>query len=303
MNAYPIEISQLSKDFGKTRVLNNVNLTVAHGTVHGFLGPNGAGKSTTIRCLLGLIHPTTGTLRINNTDPTKTTIHNVAYVPGDVELFPNLTGNQVLDTLAKLRPTGDNKKKRAEYIERFKLDPTKKIRTYSKGNRQKVMLIAALAANVDILVLDEPTSGLDPLIEQTFINIVRERRNEGAAILLSSHILSEVQELADDISIIRNGTIVESGSLKQLAHIRGVRIRATDPDYDHIHEQHSVNPTLQHLIDQGASNITITPASLEELFLEFYQESPGKQGQTHGNQQQGKPQGAQSQQQGGASRA
>ena len=297
MNAYPIEISQLSKDFGKTRVLNNVNLTVAHGTVHGFLGPNGAGKSTTIRCLLGLIHPTTGTCRINNTDPTKTTIHNVAYVPGDVELFPNLTGNQVLDTLAKLRPTGDNKKKRAEYIERFQLDPTKKIRTYSKGNRQKVMLIAAFAANVDILVLDEPTSGLDPLIEQTFINIVRERRNEGAAILLSSHILSEVQELADDISIIRNGTIVESGSLKQLAHIRGVRIRATDPDYDHIHEQDSVNPTLQHLIDQGASNITITPASLEELFLEFYQDGQGKP------TQQQETQGNQGQQQGGASHA
>ena len=297
MNAYPIEISQLSKDFGKTRVLNNVNLTVAHGTVHGFLGPNGAGKSTTIRCLLGLIHPTTGTCRINNTDPTKTTIHNVAYVPGDVELFPNLTGNQVLDTLAKLRPTGDNKKKRAEYIERFQLDPTKKIRTYSKGNRQKVMLIAAFAANVDILVLDEPTSGLDPLIEQTFINIVRERRNEGAAILLSSHILSEVQELADDISIIRNGTIVESGSLKQLAHIRGVRIRATDPDYDHIHEQDSVNPTLQHLIDQGASNITITPASLEELFLEFYQDGQGKP------TQQQEAQGNQNQQQGGASHA
>ena len=297
MNAYPIEISQLSKDFGKTRVLNNVNLTVTAGTVHGFLGPNGAGKSTTIRCLLGLIHPTTGTCRINNTDPTKTTIHSVAYVPGDVELFPNLTGNQVLDTLAKLRPTGDNKKKRAEYIERFKLDPTKKIRTYSKGNRQKVMLIAAFAANADILVLDEPTSGLDPLIEQTFINIVRERRNEGAAILLSSHILSEVQELADDISIIRNGTIVESGSLKQLAHIRGVRIRATNPDYDHIHEQDSVNPTLQHLIDQGASNITITPASLEELFLEFYQDGQGKPAQ------QQEAQGNQGQQQGGASRA
>ena len=300
MNAYPIEISQLSKHFGKTRVLNNVNLTVAHGTVHGFLGPNGAGKSTTIRCLLGLIHPTTGTCRINNTDPTKTTIHNIAYVPGDVELFPNLTGNQVLDTLAKLRPTGDNKKKRAEYIERFQLDPTKKIRTYSKGNRQKVMLIAAFAANVDILVLDEPTSGLDPLIEQTFINIVRERRNEGAAILLSSHILSEVQELADDISIIRNGTIVESGSLKQLAHIRGVRIRATNPDYDHIHEQDSVNPTLQHLIDQGASNITITPASLEELFLEFYQDGQGGQGNQGG---QGQTHGNQSQQQGGAGRA
>ena len=297
MNVYPIEISQLSKDFGKTRVLNNVNLTVTKGTVHGFLGPNGAGKSTTIRCLLGLIHPTTGTLRINNTDPTKTTIHNVAYVPGDVELFPNLTGNQVLDTLAKLRPTGDNKKKRAEYIERFKLDPTKKIRTYSKGNRQKVMLIAAFAANVDILVLDEPTSGLDPLIEQTFINIVRERRNEGAAILLSSHILSEVQELADDISIIRNGTIVESGSLKQLAHIRGVRIRATNPDYDHIHEQDSVNPTLQHLIDQGASNITITPASLEELFLEFYQDGQGGQGKP------ARQQGNQNQQQGGNSHA
>ena len=236
MNVNPIEISQLSKHFGKTRVLNNVNLTVAHGTVHGFLGPNGAGKSTTIRCLLGLIHPTTGTLRINNTDPTKTTIHNVAYVPGDV----------------------------------------------------------------DILVLDEPTSGLDPLIEQTFINIVRERRNEGAAILLSSHILSEVQELADDISIIRNGTIVESGSLKQLAHIRGVRIRATNPDYDHIHEQDSVNPTLQHLIDQGASNITITPASLEELFLEFYQDGQGGQGNQGG---QGQTHGNQGQQQGGVGRA
>ena len=295
-----MEITRVSAGIGNITIVHDINFTITPGTMTALVGVNGAGKSTTIRCLLGLIHPTTGTLRINNTDPTKTTIHNVAYVPGDVELFPNLTGNQVLDTLAKLRPTSDNKKKRAEYIERFQLDPTKKIRTYSKGNRQKVMLIAALAANVDILVLDEPTSGLDPLIEQTFINIVRERRNEGAAILLSSHILSEVQELADDISIIRNGTIVESGSLKQLAHIRGVRIRATDPDYDHIHEQHSVNPTLQHLIDQGASNITITPASLEELFLEFYQDGQDGQGQ---RQQQGKPQGAQNQQQGGVGRA
>ena len=218
MSEYILEMTDIDKTFPGVKALNHAQLNVRPGTVHALMGENGAGKSTTIRCLLGLIHPTTGTCRINNTDPTKTTIHNVAYVPGDVELFPNLTGNQVLDTLAKLRPTSDNKKKRAEYIERFKLDPTKKIRTYSKGNRQKVMLIAALAANVDILVLDEPTSGLDPLIEQTFINIVRERRNEGAAILLSSHILSEVQELADDISIIRNGTIVESGSLKQLAH-------------------------------------------------------------------------------------
>jgi len=297
MSDHVLRLESVTKSFAQVEVIKGVDLTVRRGQVQALLGANGAGKSTTIRCLLGLIHPTTGTLRINNTDPTKTTIHNVAYVPGDVELFPNLTGNQVLDTLAKLRPTGDNKKKRAEYIERFKLDPTKKIRTYSKGNRQKVMLIAAFAANVDILVLDEPTSGLDPLIEQTFINIVRERRNEGAAILLSSHILSEVQELADDISIIRNGTIVESGSLKQLAHIRGVRIRATNPDYDHIHEQDSVNPTLQHLIDQGASNITITPASLEELFLEFYQDGQGKPAQ------QQETQGNQGQQQGGASHA
>ncbi|MDO4630838.1 MAG: ABC transporter ATP-binding protein [Corynebacterium sp.] len=271
-----IEISQLSKHFGKTQALVDVSLSVAPGTVHGFLGPNGAGKSTTIRCLLGLIRPSGGRLLLNGVDPTKHPAQanaKTAYVPGDVQLFPNLTGSQVLDTLAKLRPAGDDPKKRAELIERFELDPSKKVRAYSKGNRQKVMLVAALAANVDVLVLDEPTSGLDPLIEQTFITVVNERRAEGAAVLLSSHILSEVQELADEISIIRSGTIVESGALDELSHVRGTRIRATLADgtsYDHIHKQHEVNEQLELLLDTHATNITATPASLEELFLEFY---------------------------------
>ena len=313
MNVYPIEISQLSKDFGKTRVLNNVNLTVAHGTVHGFLGPNGAGKSTTIRCLLGLIHPTTGTLRINNTDPTKTTIHNVAYVPGDVELFPNLTGNQVLDTLAKLRPTSDNKKKRAEYIERFKLDPTKKIRTYSKGNRQKVMLVAALAAPCDLVILDEPTSGLDPLQAEVFVDAVRDAAGQGRTVLMSSHIMAEVDRLCDSVTIIKDGRTVESGRLEELRHLRASRITCVlPPEQSPAPRRHRwsrwlrrergaqrsptkdptrvalpqpdaggrlsvsvptdrVPATLQQLLAAGAQEVTCTPASLDEVFLQHYE--------------------------------
>ena len=284
MSTSSIEINQISKRFGAFSALDNVSLVVEPGCIHGFLGPNGAGKSTTIRCLLGLIRPDTGSVKLAGIDATRNPAlanSRCAYVPGDTQLWPHLTGGQVLETLAKLRAahrknqqSGDNLNRRNALIERFALDPTKKVRTYSKGNRQKVILIAALAAEVDVIVFDEPTSGLDPLMEQEFIAAVKQRQQEGAAILLSSHILSEVQDLASDISIIRKGKIVESGPLEALSHVRGARVHAVLPDgteYDHVHASEEINSTLQQLLTQQAKNITCTPASLEDLFLEFYE--------------------------------
>lgn len=279
---FPISIHALDKSFGAAQVLHGVDLEVRAGSVHGFLGPNGAGKSTTIRCLLGLIRPSAGTVRLCGVDPTvdaAAATRHTAYVPGDVALWPGLTGGQVLETLAKLRSKalgglpGDDPARRKLLIERFDLDPSKKVRTYSKGNRQKVILIAALAANVEVIVLDEPTSGLDPLMIQAFIASVRERRDAGAAVLLSSHILAEVQELADDISIIKDGQIVESGSIAQLSHMRGVKVSATLPggeSFQEILPEVQANAQLRRLLDAGANQITAAPPSLEELFLQFY---------------------------------
>lgn len=278
MSANPIEIIGLLKHYGTTTAVNELNLCVRQGTVHGFLGPNGAGKSTTIRALLGLIRPDGGQLNVLGHNPTThpaEATQRVAYVPGDVALWPHLTGAQALATLAKLRHPkhGDNPARRAELIERFEFDPTKKIRAYSKGNRQKIILIAALAANVDVLVLDEPTSGLDPLMEREFGACVRERVNEGASVLLSSHILSEVQELADDITIIRDGTLVETGTLANLTHLRGFRISAELPDgnrFEHLYSSDEVPAQLQYLLDHQATQITCTPAGLEDIFLDHY---------------------------------
>lgn len=213
-----IETRGLTKRFGTTLALDNFDLTVEEGQVHGFLGPNGAGKSTAIRVLLGLLRADAGTATVLGSDPWKDaqSLHRkLAYVPGEVTLWPTLTGGEVIDLLGRLRG-GIDKARRQHLIDRFELNPTKKCRTYSKGNRQKVALISALSSDVPLLLLDEPTSGLDPLMEETFRSLVRELRNEGRTVLLSSHILSEVEALADWVTIIRHGRTVTSGALSDL---------------------------------------------------------------------------------------
>ena len=217
----PIEITGLVKTFGSTRALDGLDLTVSEGEVHGFLGPNGAGKSTTIRVLLGLLRKDAGDVRLLGGDPWRqaASLHRrLAYVPGDVNLWPTLTGGEVIDLLGRLRG-GLDERRRAELVERFELDPTKKCRSYSKGNRQKVALIAALASDVELLMLDEPTSGLDPLMESVFTDYVDAFREGGRTVLLSSHILAEVERLCDRVSIIRAGRRVETGTLAELRHL------------------------------------------------------------------------------------
>src|SRR5689334_16614784 len=224
-----ISVSGLVKTFGPTRALDDLDLDVQTGEVHGFLGPNGAGKSTTIRILLGLLRADSGTARLLGGDPWKDTaaLHRrLAYVPGDVTLWPNLTGGEVIDLLGRLRG-GLEVKRRAELVERFDLDPRKKGRTYSKGNRQKVVLVAALASDVELLVLDEPTSGLDPLMAEVFREVVDEERDSGRSVLLSSHVLAEVEALCDRVSIIREGRNVETGSLAELRHLTDTSVDAT----------------------------------------------------------------------------
>ena len=216
-----IETVGLEKSFGKVRALDGLDLSVTQGEVHGFLGPNGAGKTTTIRVLLGLLRADAGTVTLFGGDPWTDAValhRRIAYVPGDVELWPRLTGGEAIDLLGRLR--GDlNPSRRDMLLERFDLDPTKKGRTYSKGNRQKVALIAALASDAELLLLDEPTAGLDPLMEAVFQEIIREMKTEGRTVLLSSHILAQVEVLADRISIIRQGKIAESGTLRDLRHL------------------------------------------------------------------------------------
>lgn len=284
-----ITVRGLTKRFGSFTAVDDLDLVVRRGTVHGFLGPNGAGKSTAIRAILGMLKPNAGTIDVLGHDPTRdpaAATARVAYVPGDVALWPQLTGGQTLATMAKLRASGaggahgssgDDPALRAELIERFRLDPAKKNREYSKGNRQKVMLVAALAADVDVLVLDEPTSGLDPLMEREFAAVVRERVDAGASVLLSSHILSEVQDLADDITIIREGRLVESGSLKDLTHLRGSKLAATLPDgsrVDRVLPRDDVPAALSDLLARGATDISCVDAGLDDIFLDHYSGDP-----------------------------
>src|SRR5690349_13879426 len=220
-----IEVADLVKNFGQTRALDGLDLTVAHGEVHGFLGPNGAGKTTTLRILLGLLRADAGTVSLLGGDPWRdsTSLHRrLAYVPGDVTLWPNLSGGEVIDLLGRLRGNL-NEQRREELVERFELDVTKKGRAYSKGNRQKVALVAAFASDVELLILDEPTSGLDPLMEEVFREVVKET---GRTVLLSSHILSEVEALCDRVTIIRAGRAVESGALADLRHLTRTSISA-----------------------------------------------------------------------------
>ena len=292
-----IALSGLVKKFGHVRALDDLDLSVAQGEVHGFLGPNGAGKSTTIRVLLGLLNLSAGAVTVFGLDPWRdaTDIHRrLAYVPGDVSLWPNLSGGETIDLLLRMRGVQPADTRRSELLERFELDPTKKGRAYSKGNRQKVALVAAFAAPVDLLLLDEPTSGLDPLMEQVFNQCLAEHKATGTTVLLSSHILSEVERLADRVTIIRAGRTVETGSLAELRHLRRNRVRASvsgvmpelsalpgihDVSVDGQVVNCSVDPAglpllLKALNDAGVVSLTSTPPTLEELFLDAYRSTP-----------------------------
>ena len=287
-----IDIQGLHKAFGSTRALDGLDLAVATGEVHGYLGPNGSGKSTTIRVLLGLLHADAGTVRLFAGDPWRDAadLHRrLAYVPGDVNLWPTLSGGEVIDLLGRLRG-GLVERRRADLIERFELDPTKKGRTYSKGNRQKVALVAALSSNVELLLLDEPTSGLDPLMEAVFTDCIEEFKDDGHTVLLSSHILAEVERLCDRVSIIRSGRTVESGTLAELRHLTRTSIAAeveaqpTGLDglvgiHDLAVEGHRVRfevdtdrlgSALDSLGRLGIRTLTSQPPTLEELFLRHY---------------------------------
>ncbi|WP_037497780.1 ABC transporter ATP-binding protein [Solirubrobacter soli] len=270
-----ISVTGLVKTFGTTRALDGLDLEVAAGEVHGFLGPNGAGKSTTIRVLLGLLRANGGAARLLDGDPWEdaTALHRrLAYVPGDVTLWPNLSGGEAIDLLARLRG-GLDEQRRAELLHRFELDPTKKGRAYSKGNRQKVALVAALASDVELLILDEPTSGLDPLMEEVFRECVADERGRGRTVLLSSHILSEVEALCDRVTIIRSGKTVETGTLAELRHLTQITIEADLSDGRHVVER--VDPgelqaTLEQLVKVGVRSLVSRPPTLEELFLRHY---------------------------------
>ena len=292
-----IRIDGLVKSFGPTRALDGLDLHVSTGEVHGFLGPNGAGKTTTIRVLLGLLRADAGRASLLGGDPWRdaTELHRrLAYVPGDVTLWPNLSGGEVIDLLGRLRG-GLDKRRRDELLERFDLDPRKKGRAYSKGNRQKVALVAALAADVELLLLDEPTSGLDPLMEQVFRDVVRdEQARLGRTVLLSSHILAEVEALCDRVTIVRDGQAVETGTLTDMRHLTRTSIKADlagQPDglsaLPGVHDFQAVkqeggarvsfdvdaaelDATLRHLSAIGVRSLVSQPPTLEELFLRHY---------------------------------
>ncbi|MFJ8313201.1 MULTISPECIES: ATP-binding cassette domain-containing protein [unclassified Streptomyces] len=301
-----ITVAGLHKSFGRTHALDGLDLAVETGEVHGFLGPNGAGKSTTIRVLLGLLRADSGAARLLGRDPWTDAVdlhRHVAYVPGDVTLWRNLSGGEVIDLYGRLRG-GLDTSRRADLIERFELDPTKKGRTYSKGNRQKVALVAAFASDVDVLILDEPTSGLDPLMEEVFQGCVEEERDRGRTVLLSSHILSEVESLCDRVSIIRRGKTVETGSLAELRHLTRTSVTAElagAPDglasLPGVHDlaTHEIegsrgrrvkfqvdtdklDAVLRSLTESGVRSLVSTPPTLEELFLRHYTGAEGREG-------------------------
>ena len=305
-----VEATGLVKAFGRLRALDGLDLRVPAGRIHGFLGPNGAGKSTTIRVLLGMYRRDAGSARVLGLDPARDAAaitRRCAYVPGDVALWPSLTGGQTLDALAGMRGARDARRE-AELIEAFRLDPSKPVRSYSKGNRQKVMLVAALAAPCDLLILDEPTSGLDPLQSEVFVGAVRDAAGRGRSVLMSSHIMAEVDRLCDSVTIIKDGRAVETGSMSELKHLRASRITCRLPRHARAGQPLGGSPPvrlrsdpspsgeerpwpepdadgvvttsvptdeapeiLRALIEAGAHEITCAPASLDEVFLEHYQ--------------------------------
>ncbi len=287
-----VEVRNLDKYYGTFQALSNVNLTIKQGEALGFLGPNGAGKSTTIRVLLGLLRKDKGNVTLFGHDAWHDSVkihERIAYVPGDVHLWPNLTGGEIIDLFCSLRGRVDYNRKK-QLIDRFELDPTKKCRTYSKGNRQKVGLISAFASSVDFYILDEPTSGLDPLMSSVFQDCVREMKKEGKTLLMSSHILDDVEKLCDRISIIRKGEIVESGTLSQMRHMTRLTIEVNTvkpvnnlmqfESIDNLEfnglktsftvESTELNAIMAHLLQFNIVNITSTPPSLESIFMRHY---------------------------------
>lgn len=293
-----LEIRNLTKKFGRFTALDGIDLKVGEGEVYGFIGPNGAGKTTTLRVVLGMLRPTSGEVRVFGLDAWRDAVEihrRVAYVPGEVSLWPNLTGGEVIDLFLRLRG-GGNRARREELIQRFALDPTKRCHTYSKGNRQKVALIAAFASNADFYVLDEPTSGLDPLMEQAFFECIAEVKAQGKSVLLSSHILSEVERLCDRVSIIRQGRIIESGTLDELRHLTrtNVLVQTKQPvaSLAGLKGVHGVRQTPRGLafqVDAGELGNVIkylsqfeivrlesAPPTLEDLFLHHYRNAGGE---------------------------
>ena len=294
-----IDLRGVVKRFGRTRALDGFDLHVEQGEIAGFLGPNGAGKSTTIRILLGILRADAGSASVLGLDPWADAVElhrRLAYVPGDVNLWPNLSGGEIVDFLVDLRDRGSTRsseyrRRRDELLERFQLDPRKRARTYSKGNRQKVALVAALACDAELFVFDEPTSGLDPLMENVFVDALRALREDGRTVLLSSHILGEVENACDTVTIIRSGATVEAGRLSDLRHLSrsvvSARVddaaAATLAELEGVHEFRRTASTveftvdgahigavLRTLADAGADDVVIAPPSLEQRFLEHY---------------------------------
>lgn len=299
-----IAVRGLVKSFGRTRALNGLDLRVSAGEIHGFLGPNGAGKSTTMRVLLGLIRADGGSVAVFGDDPwsAASKIHSrLAYVPGDITLWPNLTGGEIIDLLMRMQGSPDAGR-RADLIDRFELDPSRKARAYSRGNRQKVVLIAALACHSELLVLDEPASGLDPLMEASFREVLKARRDEGQAVLLSSHILAEVEAVCDRVTIIREGRTIDSGSLIELRHLASTSITAevasipvgldllagvANLEIDGLTvrcqvEQVALEEVVRRLAEAGVSSLACAPPTLEELFLRHYGAGSLDQGKAAG---------------------
>ena len=296
MSSAAIRTEGLSKSFGGVRALADLDLEIAPGEVFGYLGPNGAGKTTTIRLLLGLIRPTSGRAEIFGLDALRDTVdahRRVAYVPGEANLWPSLTGSETLTLLGKVQGAADPAY-RAELIERFDLDPSKRVRAYSKGNRQKVVLIAALMTRADLLLLDEPTAGLDPLMEQVFRGCVAEARVRGQTVFLSSHILSEVEALCDRVGILRRGVLVDQGTLAELRHLAALTVEASFdgpvPDLSAVpgvtkvevsgrtarcQVTGPVQPLLETLAHAGVRELLSREPSLEELFLAHYGDGEG----------------------------
>lgn len=288
----PVEVRGLRKSFGRTVALDGLDLTVGAGQIAGFLGPNGSGKTTTLRVLLGLLRAEATTLRVLGADPWTDAVElhrRIAYVPGDVNLWPNLTGGQIIDILSRLRG-GVRPGRRDELVQRFDLDPSKKARAYSKGNRQKVALIAALASDAELLLLDEPTAGLDPIMDAEFRTCIRQVQADGGSVLLSSHIFAEVERLCDTVTIIRKGRTVEAGTLAELRHLSrttvsvvledaggglsrtvGVHDLALDgPRATFTVADEDLGTVLAALAPLKPRSLICTPPSLEEIFLRHY---------------------------------
>ena len=293
-----ISITGLAKSYGTTRALDGLDMSVASGEIHGFLGPNGAGKTTTLRILLGLARADRGTAVVLGGDPWADAVdlhHRLAYVPGEVQLWPTLTGGEAIDLLGRLRG-GLDEGKRRKLVERFQLDQTKKGNTYSTGNRQKVALVAALCSDVELLILDEPTLGLDPLMEALFREVISEERAAGKTVLLASHILAEVEALCDRVTIIRAGRAIESGTLADLRHLTrtsmtahltappdglsslpGVHDLVVDDRVVHFQvDTDKIDSVLRHLVSLGVHDLESRPPTLEELFLRHYRDDPAE---------------------------